>query len=129
MDGTELLKAVQELTGRLEDNMQEIMERQVGSLVSRMEANQETMVRMEAKMEAAVHSMRAKRDCGLPRNDGGKSGVQGANVEGNVFRSGASAGPEGTCHSEFFGNNKEAAQGQESCPRAPPEVARKKGPV
>jgi hypothetical protein len=48
MDKTELLKA-----------MQEMMERQIGSLASRMEANQETLVRMEAKMEAAVHSMRA----------------------------------------------------------------------
>jgi hypothetical protein len=59
-----------------------------------------------------------ERGGGLPRNDGGKSGVQGANVEGNGIRSGASGGPQGTCRSEIFGNKEEVAEGPASSCRA-----------
>jgi hypothetical protein len=64
------------------------------------------------KEEATVHSeSMARRDGGLPSNDGGTSGIKGANVEGRGIRSNTSNGPYGIGHSEIFGNNKEAAQG------------------
>jgi hypothetical protein len=73
-----------------------------------------TVNAIEEKLEAAIHSMwgMAKRDDDLPRNDGGLSGVQGANLRENGIRSGASGGPQGRCHSENFWSNEEAERGK-----------------
>jgi hypothetical protein len=83
-----------------------------------------TVSAIEEKLEAAIHSMwgMAKRNDDLPINDGGVSGVQGANLRENGIRSGASSGPQGRCHSENFWSNEEAERGQASSSRAPGSV-------
>jgi hypothetical protein len=72
-----------------------------------------TVSAIEGKFEAAVHSMwgMAKRDDGLPRKDGGVSGVQGANLRENGIWSGEYGGPQVTSRRENLRSNEEEEWG------------------
>jgi hypothetical protein len=48
----------------------------------------------------------AERECGLPKNDAGKSGMRGANLGGHIIQSRKSGGPCERGSSEILGNNE-----------------------
>jgi hypothetical protein len=71
---------------------------------------------------SSLHMSMAKRDDGMPRNNGGMSGMQGANVRGYGTRNGSSRGPQEAHYGEIFWSTEEASQGLVSGRGAPPEA-------
>jgi hypothetical protein len=74
-------------------------EEMLTKIEARIEDNNEKIEVLQGTLIFWMDIHQEKMDDGLPRNDGGMSGVQGANLRGHGIRNGALGGSQGTCRS------------------------------